>query len=104
MSAPPFELLIGGIIALFLGPVVWGYICSKCGRLGLPLLLLPPVILVALWPGLIHPGALPLFIIYGVLASVGFIAGFIWSKRRKSRNANIKQDEVNTQIIFFFLK
>jgi hypothetical protein len=73
MSAPPFELIIGAIIALFLGPVVWGYICSKWGRLGLLLLLLPTVILIAIWPGLIHPGALPLFIMYGALASVGFI-------------------------------
>jgi hypothetical protein len=96
MSGPPFELIIGGIIALFLGPVVLGYICSKWGRLGLLLLLLPPVILIAIWPGLIHPGALPLFIMYGALASVGFISGFIWSKRRKSRNANIEQDESNT--------
>lgn len=92
MSAPPFELLIGSIVALIMGPVVWGYICSKLRRLGLLLLLLPPAILIAIWPGLIHPGALPFFIMYGLLAVMGYVVGFLWSKRGKSKNTNTKQD------------
>ena len=82
---PPGELIIAGVAALFLGPFVWGYICGRLRRLGLLLLFIPPVILIAIWPGLVHPGALPLFILYGLLAAIGYTVGFLWLKRSKSK-------------------
>ncbi len=78
MSAPSLSLIILSLAAYYLGPVVLGCICGRLRRIGLLFPVLPPVILIAIWPGLVHPGALPLFITYSLLAVIGYIVGFLW--------------------------
>jgi len=85
MSFPGLELIILVGVVAFTGPVVWGYFCSRVRRFGLLLLLLPPLFLVVISPGLLHLAALPFFAAYGLLVGTGYIVGFLWSKRSKSK-------------------
>jgi hypothetical protein len=65
--------------------VVWGYLCSRVRRFGLLLLLLPPLFLVAISPEMWRLEALPIIAAYELLAGIGYIVGFLRSKRSKSK-------------------
>lgn len=81
--SPPLELMVLSIAVYYAGPFVWGWICGKFRLFGLLLLLLPPIILIAIWPGLLHPAALPFFVTYGLTASIGYVVEFFWHRRNK---------------------
>ena len=88
MSPPPVGLIIAVLLAESLGPVIWGFLCSRLRKriFGLSFMFLPYLILVMVWPGLLDLRALPFFALYVVLALIGYLAGFLIVKRGKQKS------------------
>ena len=86
-SAPFPELLMGALILFWLGPLIWGFLCSLPRRrfLGLFLLFIPYVITLILWPNLLNLNTLfdyPLAT-YIIPSLIGYILGLVLVKREK---------------------
>ena len=86
-SAPFPELLMGVVLLFWLGPLIWGFLCSLPRRrfLGLFLLFIPYVITLTLWPNLLNPNTLfdyPLAT-YIIPSLIGYILGLVLAKREK---------------------
>ena len=88
LSSAPFPELLAIILVLFwLGPVIWGFLCSLPRKrfLGLLLLFLPFIVTLILWPNLLRLDILfeyPLAI-YTVPSLIGYTLGLVLVKRGK---------------------
>jgi hypothetical protein len=105
-SAPFPELLTIILILFWLGPVIWGFLCSlprkRC--LGLFLLFLPYIISLILWPNLLNLNVLfdyPLAT-YVIPSLVGYALGFVLVKRAKPA-PSIAEVTISLGLIVFFL-
>jgi hypothetical protein len=107
ISSAPFPELLTIILILFwLGPVIWGFLCSLPRKrfLGLFLLFLPYIISLILWPNLLSLNVLfdyPLAT-YVIPSLVGYALGFVLVKRAKPAPSRAEVT-ISLGLIVFFL-
>ena len=104
-SAPFPELLMGVLILFWLGPVIWGFLCSLQRRrfLGLFLLFVPYVTTLILWPNLLNLNTLfdyPL-VTYIIPSLIGYILGLVLVKREKQPLSRARMTICLGMIIFY---